>query len=140
MHTNGRHPRAIAVTRDSEAPDMRRVPVVMVWLALATALLCALMPVPHAPVSGSAGSAFNPANTLVSLHAPASTRAVIKRLAQGDGAPPLGAGHDGLAGIAPASFAPPQVAVQTPFHLSPSASILSAAPKSAAYPRGPPQA
>lgn len=88
-----------------DRPSLFSLAVALV--AIATALLCALMPL-NLPSVSVAGSAFNPANSAVTLGGPASSRAAIKRLVQGDDADintPL-IGHDAVAATAAAFDAP----------------------------------
>lgn len=113
----------------------------VVLIAIATALLCALMPL-NMPVGGTAGSAFNPANTVVTIHAQAATRAAIKRLVQGDdvdGKAPLTTGHDAVV-TAVVAFDPPAALERPRFAPKDRVDGLPAAPRGAAWPRGPPQA
>jgi hypothetical protein len=116
-----------------------RLFVASLWLTLATALFCAMVPagLPH---SAAHGSAFNPANSAVALHASSNTnRAVLKRIAGDDPAPPTSSGAGlavsgavfDIAGLLLASSAP---------HVAALAPIPVFAVRVAAYPRGPPLA
>ena len=116
-----------------------RLFVASLWLTLATALFCAVVPV-GLPHSAAYGSAFNPANSVVALHASSSSsRAALKRNAGGDPAPAASAGSDV---IAPSDrfrvTAPiPTIGIEPVATLSTPA--LSRVPE-ARFPRGPPSA
>lgn len=128
--------RVIAVRQAEDLRPSRTLSFGMVLVAMATALLCALMPL-NAPSPVSLGSAFNPANTIVTLSAPASNRAVIKRQAQGD---PLAPVAEQAVPLAVAVLGAPIPAQPDSFDLPGRSHGLSAAPIGAAYPRGPPRA
>ena len=108
------------------------------WLTMATALFCAVLPV-GLPNTASHGSAFNPATSVVALHATGPNRALLKRNAVGDPAPAASAGSD---------IVVPEQHLGIPVPISaetvPEPAPLSALPHShtplAAYPRGPPSA
>lgn len=70
-----------------------RLFIASLWLTLATALFCAVVPV-GLPHSASHGSAFNPANSVVALHASGTNRAVLKRIAEAKPAPASASGGD----------------------------------------------
>lgn len=109
-----------------------------VVLALATALLCALLPV---EATHAAGSAFNPANSHVTLKAPSSARETVELLANDTDSDRE---HPGIATpvLVPVAFALPAPFFAEPAGQAPQAPalFLSAAPQGAAWPRGPPLA
>lgn len=108
-------------------------------MAIATALLCALMPL-NAP-SGPTGSAFNPANTVVTLKAPPSSRTVIKRLVQGSGPDNMRLPVvDHALGIVSAGFDIPRAPEPVAAFAHVSSPKPAGAPLDAAWPRGPPRA
>ncbi|RYY24758.1 MAG: hypothetical protein EOP62_15660 [Sphingomonadales bacterium] len=115
-----------------------RLFVASLWLTLATALFCAVMPagLPH---SAKHGSAFSPANSVVSLQAPSSgNRAVLRRAAEGE--PAIGASGSDLVAPSPAAAVAAPVAVAgLPAVILPIAFAVSK-PLEARYPRGPPTA
>lgn len=129
--------RAHAANADFRQPQ--RVSFAGVVLALATALLCALLPVEAAH---AAGSAFNPANSHVTLKTPDSGRETVE-LAKGDDpdgeAPGITAPPVAIA-VAPIKVMPPRFAEAAAFVPQAPAAPLSAAPHGAAWPRGPPLA
>ncbi|MES2989280.1 MAG: hypothetical protein V4808_15365 [Pseudomonadota bacterium] len=115
-----------------------RLFVASLWLTLATALFCAVMPA-GLPDSVSHGSAFNPANNAVALQAPSSgNRAILKRGAEGDPAA-TNAGSDIVAPLAFAEVAAPVVLARVPALPALLALPVSKIPD-ARYPRGPPTA
>ena len=114
-----------------------RVFAASLWLTLATALFCAVVPV-GLPHTATHGSAFNPGNSVVALHASGSTnRALLKRIAVGDPAAMEAAGSDIAAPSA--TF---EIAAPAPASISLQAASLAGPPaqqaRIAAYPRGPP--
>ena len=116
-----------------------RLFVASLWLTLATALFCAVVPV-GLPHSATHGSAFNPANSVVALHASSSSnRAALKRSAEGDPAPAASAGSDLVAPshhfLVSAPIAAPDLAPVAALTALP----LSNVPE-ARFPRGPPAA
>lgn len=133
--------RAIAGPVDMDFRRARPFSIAVVLIAIATALLCALMPM-SAAASGAGGSAFNPANSVVTLNAPAAARAAIKRMVQRDDADPdkpLVSGHVAIPAATLSVEAPGRIEPFA-FELNARAAALPAAPQGAAYPRGPPQA
>lgn len=115
-----------------------RLFIASLWLTLATALFCAVMPV-GLPDSAKYGSAFNPANSAVSLQAPSSgNRAVLRRAAEGD--PALGtSGSDVIAPHTVAGVPAPAATAALPARPAPIAFALATIPE-ARYARGPPTA
>jgi len=114
-----------------------RLFVASLWLALATAVFCAVVPagLPH---SASHGSAFNPANSVVALHSASSKRAIFKR-GEGDPAPAPSAGADVIAPNDSPAIAVPILSARLAPIATPAAFTLSNVPD-ARFPRGPPLA
>ena len=113
-----------------------RLFVASLWLTMATALFCAVLPA-GLPQSATHGSAFNPANNVVALHASGSNRAILKRNAIGDPAPAASSWSDIVAPDSPLRLATPILAADAPTRAPFAALPISHTPLSA-YPRGPP--
>ncbi|RYY32774.1 MAG: hypothetical protein EOP59_18630 [Sphingomonadales bacterium] len=116
-----------------------RLFIASLWLTLATALFCAIVPVglPHTEVRGSA---FNPANSVVALHSSSSSnRATLRRSAEGEPAPAASAGSDIIAPSDVAVLAAPLVVASAPLS-TPHTPFTVYNPRIAAFPRGPPAA
>ena len=115
-----------------------RLFIASLWLTMATALFCAVVPV-GLPHTAAHGSAFNPANSVVALHASGANRAVLKRNAVGDPAPGASAGSDIAVPAEQLAVAAPIPVAQLPVSAPQVAPRISHVPLSA-YPRGPPSA
>jgi hypothetical protein len=112
--------------------------IASLWLTLATALFCAVVPT-GLPQSASHGSAFNPSNNIVAVHSSAGTnRALLKQIERKNPAGDL-AGADIVLPSRTATFdAPIAVAAVPPL---PSQSTLDLRNSwSLPYARGPPAA
>ncbi|MBX3564973.1 MAG: hypothetical protein KF730_10400 [Sphingomonas sp.] len=108
------------------------------WLTLATALFCAVMPA-GLPGSVTHGSAFSSANHAVALHASSSSnRAMLKRGVKGDPAAPS-AGSEVIAPAGVPAIVAPSALASPPASLKLAALPISGIPE-ARYPRGPPAA
>lgn len=109
------------------------------WLTLATAVFCAVVPV-GLPHTNAHGSAFNPSNSVVALHASSgANRAVLKRIAQRDTALAASSGSDITAPHDHFKIATALVSTSVPQPTTPAALFISQV-RIAAYPRGPPVA
>jgi hypothetical protein len=124
-------------------PNRRLVFVSVVWLALITAIFCAIWPL-GSPLSKPFGSAFSPATAEVAIRGRAEQfRAKTERIANGDAQPSISATppiHQ------PAIFPPAEVLPPPPLNNghAPSFGVPADPPSSAGiqrpYPRGPPVA
>jgi hypothetical protein len=120
------------------------LPLVALWLALATALLFAIVP-SGLPGSEAKGSAFSPSNSVVALRARATqTSLVTKRVATRDDVDPqahvvtLLDWHPSVAGVATLFAA--DCIDDRPFVTAPSRGPLLSVFLRMMYPRGPPVA
>lgn len=115
--------------------------VAVLWIAMATALLCALLPV-GLPLTKTVGSAFSPATSAVALRAAAPRLAAKCLVKKSDGgsatdlAPPSGK-PDILAPCAQAALTLP-IYLQRPFSAFGCEFAIFQSPEGACYPRGPP--
>lgn len=110
-----------------------------VWLTLATALFCAVVPI-GLPQSASHGSAFNPSNTAVALHAGSSAeRAALKRMERRKTSADATAGT-GVVLPAVAPIVAPAPGAPTPAFALAAATFLRPAIWALRYARGPPAA
>jgi hypothetical protein len=124
------------------APRPTAIFVFTLWIALATALLCAVLPA-GLPLTKSIGSAFNPASKAVALRGRAEqVRAPAKRIVKDDPAPSepltLSTVHAmPIPSIAPVP-APAIVAAPAPAYFSVSQPGIGQWQWRSVYPRGPP--
>ncbi|WP_066796148.1 hypothetical protein [Sphingomonas soli] len=128
-------------TAGSSAWTMRqlRLFAVSLWLTLATAVFCAVVPT-GLPQTVRHGSAFNPANNFVAIHASSrNNRAILKRAIDGKPAPAASAGSDVAVPRAQFALAGPAIVQSVAVATGPAAPILSKVPE-ARFPRGPPGA
>lgn len=114
------------------------------WVSLATAILCAVIPVGQ-PLSTALGSAFNPSTTAVALHSGSGqTRVTPKRFERDDtdtSKPGLVA--PGARPVLPANApeaVPPSAPAPAPAWIASAPRIARAASLGIAWPRGPPLA
>lgn len=110
------------------------------WLSLATAILCAVLPA-GLPLTRTIGSAFDPSTTIVALRArpPAPTKAVLLRIGDADGAD-IGSGPATLARLARVTVTPLAISMPAAILVP---RILSPVPRAlpvALYARPPPLA
>lgn len=110
------------------------------WVSLATALLCALVPVEAA---NATGSAFNPTTSSVAIQSQASgARSTVKRVDEGGGDKLGGADMAAPDALPPCAFADIPVTVLTVEGVPPPPKAKPApqpTPQGASYPRGPPR-
>ncbi|RYD97800.1 MAG: hypothetical protein EOP61_16245 [Sphingomonadales bacterium] len=116
-----------------------RLFVASLWLTLGTAVFCAVVPA-GLPQTVKHGSAFNPANNFVAIHASSrSNRAILKRATDGKPAPTASAGSDILSPSGQRALAVPTAAPGITLVAQPAALALCRVPE-ARFPRGPPVA